>query len=863
MNKAKLLLTLCLSLLCILSSRAQIMQKVQVKKPGTLETEVTALGLTTPLTKLKVEGGLNGKDIAYLRQLSGGMFNLSIPQESDATLTYLDLKKATFVKDDERYCFLEDAYPNPTSIAKKMFAGCIKLETIVLPKTITSIEEEAFAFCSQLYEVRNIDNIKEVGWGAFKGCSSLQIVNFSDELTVIRGEAFKNCSDLQGMIFPSSLADIGSNAFESCGFRSVVLPSKAIDLGSYIFKSCPNLQNAWIEAPLQSIPAGIFSGCSQLHRIHLPENINIISSEAFTECSALRHIELPPYCGLIMGYSFWNCKNLKQITLSGEEITQAMGAFTENLLPSINVYVPQTLVQQYQQSEPWSKTSVLSWEDYAPTDNDIFEEDFDNYPDKLDEWQGNDIWKTEGGAYIRTVGSKRLLKLGDNEGVGIVRTKPLALQGNTGKFHIKFKADTWNDLHNNFIIAVYNKNDELTYSTPVTVPNPEMGNNLRQFDIELLGGTNEGYIKLYTTQEGRIAFIDDIHIYTTTKASPYYTASAQEINFGRINANEEVPDKVCFIYGENLSKAPKVKIVSKQLGVFSVDVEGDEKMSRVLIMLNTENIGVFEAYLKIEYNEENVIHIPLKAIIQNPTNPHNLDDTQPRTELDETFDTQARIPAGWSNILLEGNRKWMMRTTGGINANRYPAIDALGDAKGKIHALLVLPAIDFSSETLREKSLFFNLATVQANGATLRLVDLAKDGTITPLQDLTQTTDSEWQQIEYKLEQIAEKGIRFLAFEYIGEEKVKSTIYRIDNVKLDKSITCVEQLSNNNITIEVKGKTIYLKGGCHDEIVRFITTDGRTIAQQQAQDGYITFTAPSHGVYIIITKGKTLKVLVQ
>ncbi|MFC4665356.1 choice-of-anchor J domain-containing protein [Falsiporphyromonas endometrii] len=343
-----------------------------------------------------------------------------------------------------------------------------------------------------------------------------------------------------------------------------------------------------------------------------------------------------------------------------------------------------------------------------------------------------------------------------------------------------------------------------------------------------------------------------------------YAASSEAFDFGRVNVNEEVSDKVCFIYGEHLSKMPKIKVVSKHLGIFSVDVEGDEKMSRATVMLDTEKIGTYEAYLRVEYNDTNILYIPIKAIVQDPGNPYNLDDTHPIVELNETFDAKALIPAGWKNIAVEGTRKWMMRTTGGINANRYPAIDALGDTKGKVHALLVLPAIDFDSDVLAQgKSLFFKLATVKESGATLSLVDLTKEGVITPLLDITQSVDGDWKTIQYPIDSLPERGVRFLAFEYIGEEKTKATIYRIDDVKIDKTILSSNQVDPIPFTIAVEGQILHIKGDIERKNIILWSMEGCLITQTQTALSEISIPLPTKGAYVVQIGDKIQKVYVQ
>lgn len=122
---------------------AQEISRVVVETPGSLAQLVADLP-EQPIKALKVEGKVNGKDIAELRRLAGGTFDVAKVAEG-GTLLFLDLKQAAFVSDKEKYCFLDNAIPVANKIGKKMFSRCPALQTIVLPKGITTIDDSAFA----------------------------------------------------------------------------------------------------------------------------------------------------------------------------------------------------------------------------------------------------------------------------------------------------------------------------------------------------------------------------------------------------------------------------------------------------------------------------------------------------------------------------------------------------------------------------------------------------------------------------------------------------------------------------------------------------------------------------------------------
>lgn len=386
---------------------------------------------------------------------------------------------------------------------------------------------------------------------------------------------------------------------------------------------------------------------------------------------------------------------LRSIVAHSEYPIIAQTAFNEKNVKRITLFVPKNSVKDYKTTEPWNAMGIKAIEDNLPLDKMCLEDDFSAYTVQTNEWKGSDIWTVHYGAYIREVAGNKVLKHGDNEGDGKVISKALDLSVGGGVFRISFAADGWNDSHSSFLIEAKDKEGQLLSSRRVFIPKPQMGEELRRFEVELSGGLPETYIHLSTSAEGRIAIVDDIKIFFSSTPLPQYFTSRETIDFGRVALGEEAADQYTFFFGRHLAKAPKVKVLSPHLGAFSVDSEINAKEGRILVMLNAdEKKGFFSGFLQIDYDNVNVLMIPLKAIVEDPENVFDLDDSAPITALDESFNAQAKLPAGWKTVALEGERTWMMRTTG-VGGNRYPAIDDLGNVTGKVHSLLILPGLDF------------------------------------------------------------------------------------------------------------------------------------------------------------------------
>lgn len=840
-------LTLCSILFgVVLGAQEQI--KIVMDTPGTLSEKLATQ--TGPIINLRIDGKINGKDVAELRRLSGGTFS-TLPAEEPGTLQILDIKRVSFVEDAEKFCSRPDGFLKGDRIAKYMFANCPSLQKVVLPKQMKTIDEFAFTGCTSLREVTNPGEIKEIGWGAFKGCKALLYFDFPEEFTTLRGEAFMGCASLSGVILPLSLVDIGSSAFEGSGLRFVTLHKKAKDLGSNLFKNCQKLEMARVLSQIEVLPTGIFQGCTALKQVELTDELITISSNCFENCSSLLSLQLPKYVQQLQGYSFWGCTSLRTLRLLTEEVVYAASAFETQKLKELTLLVPRNRMADISSSADWTGATVKALEDNQPIDKVWLEDDFASYTYNIKEWSGAGFWTSDHGAYINKVGDNQVLKLGDNEGDGVVTSTALNLAADGGRFRIRLSADGWNDLHSSLLVELKDKGGKVLASRLLTVPNPKMGGNLRVYDWEMEGGTAECFLSLSTSSDYRIMIIDDIKVYQTTQLQPDYRVSTSEpIDFGRVNLEEEVADKVFFLQGVNLAKAPKIKIETTTPGVFSVDTEGDKDQSKLTVMLSTDKVGTYSAFLKVDYDGVNVVLLPLRAVVQDPENVYGLDDSKPVSELNEDFSAGARLPDGWISFTLAGERNWMMRNSGGVNGNRYPAIDALNGTIGKVHAFLVLPAINLATLRGHKKEIAFDLAALKNNGATLYLVRLYKTGKIERIRELTATKDFDWTEHTCPIDDLGEGEVAFVAFEYQGEAGKQSTIYRVDNVKI-REIDSLEAVANQEVRIQSFPGRIEVSGLIPGLSWSVFTIDGIRCASGVATTDTASIVLPA-GTYIFM-----------
>jgi hypothetical protein len=87
----------------------------------------------------------------------------------------------------------------PTSlntIGYGAFNSCSSLKAITIPASVTSIENEAFGQCSSLVSVIISENVHSIGFGTFYECSSLESITIPESVASIGRWAFNGCRSL-------------------------------------------------------------------------------------------------------------------------------------------------------------------------------------------------------------------------------------------------------------------------------------------------------------------------------------------------------------------------------------------------------------------------------------------------------------------------------------------------------------------------------------------------------------------------------------------------------------------------------------------------------------------------------------------
>ena len=162
--------------------------------------------------------------------------------------------------------------------------------TFTIPSGVTTIADYAF-YCSKLTEIVIPTTVTSIGDSAFEYCYSLMRVEIGGGVTSIGDYAFYNCNNLTSVQIPNSVTSIGDYAFYNCnGLTGVWIPNSVISIGKSAFKECDGLTNVEISNGVMSIGDHAFEACDRLTSVRIPASVTSIGNGAFCHCNILASI---------------------------------------------------------------------------------------------------------------------------------------------------------------------------------------------------------------------------------------------------------------------------------------------------------------------------------------------------------------------------------------------------------------------------------------------------------------------------------------------------------------------------------------------------------------------------------------------
>ena len=261
------------------------------------------------------------------------------------------------------------------TIDARAFAGCTKLESIVLPSRLTEINltrysvsegkvdtvavNDAFYGCTSLSEInvssasktyKSVDGIIYAADGKtllYCPLTKSGSVTVSSGVQIVDAGAFIGCSLVTDVTLPNTISSVGECAFYNAKITAVTFKGTnlgtGVTIGKYAFRDCKSLATLNLESGsnITTISEGAFYGCTSISEISLPASVKSIGNDAFRGCTGLKtlafsdndkatltfgegafagctglsRIELPDYVSEIPSV-FAGCTNITEIVVS-------------------------------------------------------------------------------------------------------------------------------------------------------------------------------------------------------------------------------------------------------------------------------------------------------------------------------------------------------------------------------------------------------------------------------------------------------------------------------------------------------------------------------------------------------------------
>lgn len=278
-------------------------------------------------------------------------------------------------------------------IPSMAFYGCNNLKYINVGY-FSQIRDSAFYGCNNLREIKGLDNVDYITNNAFRFAKFIQddefvlpkfskLTQLKNDNTFTQAELF----DITDETFPALTFISGFSMFYNTkNITKLSLTNLETISGYYTFQYCEDLKE--INCPKLSLIncQDCFRGCYKLSSINMPA-VSYIGSEVFSNCKAITYISLPAvrtlnagtfgYCSFskivlpslskMYNDPFHNCKALVSVYLPNSIVCSATSnMFYGTPMRSLyseagnnygSIYVPMSLLSQYQSASYWSNLS--------------------------------------------------------------------------------------------------------------------------------------------------------------------------------------------------------------------------------------------------------------------------------------------------------------------------------------------------------------------------------------------------------------------------------------------------------------------------------------------------------------------------
>ncbi|MBP3537311.1 MAG: leucine-rich repeat protein [Muribaculaceae bacterium] len=183
------------------------------------------------------------------------------------------------------------------------------LQDAELVKINGTMNSDDWSAIKQLTGVMAIDftgtDITEIPAQGMYGLSRLNTVMLPETLTKIGNEAFRGTNFYQ-ITVPASVEYIGSTVWDDTPLRYITFAqgSKLTGIGRYVFRGTKLTEFVMSDA-VTEIGEYLFSGCKSLRRLHLSDNLTEVPEYVAYGCDSLSEVNIPLKATSIGDYAFY------------------------------------------------------------------------------------------------------------------------------------------------------------------------------------------------------------------------------------------------------------------------------------------------------------------------------------------------------------------------------------------------------------------------------------------------------------------------------------------------------------------------------------------------------------------------------
>lgn len=263
------------------------------------------------------------------------------------------------------YCEKLESIIIPDSVTKIgvfAFEECINLKSISIPNGVTEIEAYAFRNCEKLESITIPDSVRKIDYQAFHWSGYYNNMNNWENGILYINNHLISAENLTATTYvvKNSVVSIAVDAFRGSEAESIILPDSLLYISDSAFAYCSNLKS--IELPINLYHIGYQAFCgSAVEKVYISENVNYIGKQAFIGMqltvnennpnyssdnygilynkdksvlinypinNASISFDIPETVKIIAEYSFGGCKNLKNINFNNNLVSIEKYAFS-------------------------------------------------------------------------------------------------------------------------------------------------------------------------------------------------------------------------------------------------------------------------------------------------------------------------------------------------------------------------------------------------------------------------------------------------------------------------------------------------------------------------------------------------------